>query len=210
MRILVLVIGVLAPLLCGGANVVQKTIQQSGGDYTSLSAWEAGRQTNCVTADSIEMAVIQGSWSAADTTSLTINGWTTDAARYIVITNSTSQHDGKRYDSAANAYRLDVTGSSAITVSEDFVRIYGLQVKVSVSAASIFYGVLSGTLDVGSTITIGNCIFTSGATANGSVIAIGISDADVSFNVYNCLIHGLLINSSRGIYVGAGVVNLFK
>src|SRR3989338_3544783 len=55
--------------------------------YTSLSAWEANYGgvdfTGCTTgdlvcADKIAVAQIDGVWTAADASSLTIVGWTTD------------------------------------------------------------------------------------------------------------------------------------
>src|SRR3990170_1219772 len=84
------------------ATTVTKTIKSSGGDYTSLSAWEAGQQGNLVTADQIQVAEC---YSMLDTSICVINGWTTDATRYIEIKTPVSErHDGKWNTSK---YRLE-------------------------------------------------------------------------------------------------------
>jgi hypothetical protein len=57
------------------------TIKESGGDYSSVAAWESAKQGNMVTADTIEKAVISGVWTAAEG-EINFTGWTCDATRY--------------------------------------------------------------------------------------------------------------------------------
>lgn len=175
-------------LSCSAATEVIKTIQASGGDYTTLSAWEAGRQTNCVTADSIEIGQIKGSWSSADTTAITISGWTTDATRYIVVTNSTSKHDGKRYGSAANAYSLEIADANALALNEEFVRVYGLQINITGMTADRI-GILINSVGTSYMILAYN-ILTGASVANGAALtAIAVLDSDVTVDIYNCIVH---------------------
>lgn len=68
------------------ATEVISTIRASGGDYTTLSAWEAGEQRNLVTADQIATAVCYNDWPTGLVDELDINGWTTDATRYVKVT----------------------------------------------------------------------------------------------------------------------------
>lgn len=68
------------------ATEVISTIRASGGDYTTLSAWEAGEQRNLVTADEIAVAVCYNDWPTGLVDELDINGWTTDATRYVKVT----------------------------------------------------------------------------------------------------------------------------
>ncbi len=79
------------------ATEVISTIKEDGtGDYTSLSAWEAGENRDLVALDEIAVAQIDGTWTNPDTTAVTIDGWVTDATRYIKIyTTATARHDGK-------------------------------------------------------------------------------------------------------------------
>jgi hypothetical protein len=86
------------------------TVQQSGGDYTTLNAALSNASTG--PNDTIN---IQGSWTAADTTSATIidDGLTIQCL-------GASKHPGY-YDTAQNHYRLRTTGSGhSLTLSGNF------------------------------------------------------------------------------------------
>ncbi|MCP4126926.1 MAG: hypothetical protein GY753_07680 [Gammaproteobacteria bacterium] len=77
------------------ATEVVKTIRSSGGDYTSLSAWESGEQTDLVSADEIAVAECYDDWPSGLNNSVDISGWTTDATRRIIIrTPASERHDG--------------------------------------------------------------------------------------------------------------------
>lgn len=105
-------------------TTVTSTIKSSGGDYTSLSAWEAAVQADIVAADQIQQAEC---YAFQDTTACTINGWTTDATRYIrIYTPSAERHAGV-FDAAK--YNIKLTGafSRPLTIVEEFVRVEGIQ-----------------------------------------------------------------------------------
>jgi hypothetical protein len=53
---------------------ITKTVKPSGGDYTSLSNWEAGEQADLVAAGNIAVAEC---YSMVDTTPVVVDGWTT-------------------------------------------------------------------------------------------------------------------------------------
>lgn len=57
-----------------------------GNYYTTLSAWEAGEQANLTTLDEIRTAVCYNDWPSGLSDELDINGWTTDATRYVRVT----------------------------------------------------------------------------------------------------------------------------
>ena len=48
--------------------------------YTSMSAWESAKNRDLITLDEQETLKIDGAWTNPDTTAVTIDGWTTDAA----------------------------------------------------------------------------------------------------------------------------------
>ena len=76
------------------ATTVTKIVDPDNGtgtDYTSLSAWEAGMQKDLVSADEISVAKCRCTGGTADTTAFSINGWTTDATRYIKIWTDPSE-----------------------------------------------------------------------------------------------------------------------
>jgi hypothetical protein len=66
-------------------TTVTSTIKPSGGDYTTLSAWEAAKQSNLVTADQVQVAECY-TFSGGLSDTLNISGSTTDATRYMKIT----------------------------------------------------------------------------------------------------------------------------
>ncbi len=94
--------------------------QVDGDNYFALagSANELGDTAYAV-------AKIDGTWSAADTTAVTIDGWETDADNYIKIyTTKTARHNGK-WDEGK--YRIE-TLVDTIVNQEDYVRVEGLQI----------------------------------------------------------------------------------
>jgi len=75
------------------------------------------------------VAKIDGAWSSADDTAVTIDGWTTDADHYVhIYTTAAARHNGKWDESA---YRIDDAGGyDILTVNEDYAKLDGLQIKV--------------------------------------------------------------------------------
>jgi hypothetical protein len=105
---------------------VTKTVKSSGGDYSSLSAWEAGQQGDLVAADEIRQAEC---YSFEDTTQTIINGSTTDTTRYLrAYTPASERHNGK-WDTSK--YRLIVSNADVIQVFDEYVRIEGLQLQTT-------------------------------------------------------------------------------
>ena len=80
----------------------------------------------------ISIAKIDSAWTAADTTAVVIDGWTTSATNYIKIyTTDSARHRGV-WDT--NKYHLELTGWTGIEVKEHNVRIDGLQVRIITTA----------------------------------------------------------------------------
>lgn len=105
-----------------------RTIKPSGGDYTSLSAWEAALPATLSEVETAECYAMQ------DTSGLTIDGCDTSAANYIrIYTPSTERHNG-RWDTSK--YRLDVSRNyeGTLAVYERYVRIEGLQFRNTANA----------------------------------------------------------------------------
>jgi hypothetical protein len=117
-------------------TTVTKTVKPSGGDYTSLSAAIAGEKVarpNLVTND--EILVIE-CYAMLDSTAVTVDGFTTDATRYVRITVPASErHNGTR---SPTKYRLVATADfgSTLNVLIDYCYVEGLQIRNSGTAAS--------------------------------------------------------------------------
>lgn len=92
--------------------------------YASLSEWEAARQA---VLSEVEECICEG--ATADSTGVTIDGWTTDASNYILIrTTQANRHSGK-WDTSK--YRLDASRAyyAVLEVYERYVRVEGIQAR---------------------------------------------------------------------------------
>jgi len=91
---------------------------------------------NLVTADEISIAEC---YAFQDTTAFEINGWTTDATRYIKIYTPTTptdeRHDGKW---STSGYRHEPSDSSCISLRENFINIHGIQFGTTPSASHCY------------------------------------------------------------------------
>lgn len=75
------------------ATVVSHVIAPSGGDYTSLSAWESAQKRNLVSADEIAEARMRTFSGGLNDSSAFNSGWTTDATRFIrIIADTDHRH----------------------------------------------------------------------------------------------------------------------
>lgn len=126
-----------------------RTVKPSGGDYTSLAAWEAGQQ-KVIAAGDTEQAEC---YAMADTTAVTIDGWTTAANAYIRIYTPASERHAGVWDTSK--YRLE-TATNILSILEDFVRLEGLQLRfTSTTVAATGLGIsATGAYD----IRVDNCL----------------------------------------------------
>jgi len=159
-----------------------KVVAPSGGDYTSLSAWEAGEQTNLVAAGDTHVVEIQGDWSGgADTSAVVVSGWTTDSTHDITIRTDAANRAGAKWD--ASKYVLNVPDSSTagIAIYSAHLRLVGVQVLLESTTSSTQYGVrtLTGS---GHVFVADGCYFrgtVNGGT--GAIVGIGSNNS----NAYN-------------------------
>jgi len=168
------------------ATTVTHTIRPSGGDYTSLSAWESGEQGD-LTGVRDEIAVAE-CYAMEDTTAVTVDGWTTSSTQYIKITVPTAErHDGKWNTSR---YRLVVSATDAyvLQVSEDFARLEGLQIQNT--STGNFPGGVNTIAGAGSVHYISHCI--SRATVGATTTQRGFNFRAGTTYVWNCLAYDWL------------------
>lgn len=193
-------------------TTVTKTVKSSGGDYTSLSAWEAGEQADLVALDQIRQAEC---YSMADTTAFTISGWTSDLTRYIrIFTPLSERHDGK-YNTSK--FRIEWTGSASPAnggivsiIGNDYVRIEGVQIKSTPLADFDHRGVTLGDGNfTAANAWISHCIFTMDhSQAGGSwryraIVGNGINGGGTAVTyIYNNLFHGLGDGGYSGTIAG--------
>lgn len=110
--------------------------------------------------------------AAPDTTAVVINGWTTSATNYILITAPAGERHNGTY--STSKYRLEYTnttnGTSAIEVGEDFVTLDGLQEFTILSSDIASYGIstsISG-VNSGAQLRIQHCIIRVSVPVSGT------------------------------------------
>lgn len=126
------------------ATTVVKTIG-TGGDYTTLQAWEDACPASLVGVDQIWQGQCKNQEFTSTTTLLTVSGTTVDATRYVELTtqagasfidNASAATNALRYN-AANGAAIRITAgyAAAINVSQNYTRINKLQIASSYSGA---------------------------------------------------------------------------
>jgi hypothetical protein len=162
------------------------TIASSGADYTSLSACEAGEQQDYVTGDKYGTWEITGNFT--DTTAVTVDGSTTNSTHWIEIrTTSTTFHGGK-WDTGK--YLLQVSDANALTMSQEFLVVDGLQVEVTNPSAN--YRVVAYFQDLASNtrVTMRHCILkaTGGSTYRDRAVFHETGSTTRPVYMYNCVV----------------------
>lgn len=107
-------------------TVVIKTLRASGGDYTTMSAWEAGEQADLVAADEQHVLECYDDWAGGLADFVFIQGWTTDATRNIVVKAAA----GHEYDPIADTgfYIRCTTLDNCIELNCDYIHLEDFKV----------------------------------------------------------------------------------
>lgn len=170
-----------------------KTIKVSGGDYTSLSAAEAGE-------DDLGDLVSRDEWmhfscyTMEDTTKVTVTGWTTDATRFIQIdTPSAARHAGE-WDTGK--YYLNISDGTAIYIAQKHVHITGLQFQFEETRAGYNASTgISSSWDYTGGLQVDKCIFRG---VNGGVNSNGLTGIYLNNSYF-----GEDIKIQNNIFIGA-------
>ena len=174
------------------ATEVIKTVKPSGGDYSSLAAWEAGEQRDLVAADEIAVAEC---YAMSDTTPVEVNGWTTDVTRYVKICTPTAERHGGKWNDTK--YMLEGVvlgvGGSVLKLSETAL-VEGLQVSFTSAGYQFVQGIYS---NGGNYADISKCIVK--AIVSGGTNACIRNNASIPFNVWNNIVYDNVGFASAGI-----------
>ena len=207
------------PNAASGGTGITNSLTGTDRAYSSLNAWEAARQADLPAGDIIEKVICSsddaGSTHLADTTPVTIDGWTTDATRYIQI-EAASSHGGKWNP---NIYRLEVVQSANdqnFRIQENYVRILGLQVKITLGASITTWQGMATSVSGVSNIFIDKCILVGDRSGYGITNSFGIqiddNNASSITTMRNCLMYGFEGGSSSDVGIAAwtvtGTVNI--
>lgn len=123
-----------------------KTIKSAGGDYSTLSAWEAALAGTLAGVEEAEC------YNFALAEDFALSGSTTSAANYIRIYTPTAQrHDGRSRAVSGTGFRISGTNASGtIRIANNHVRLEGLEIEGTSGGAAIaaVVGFASGANDI--------------------------------------------------------------
>ena len=168
------------------ATTIVHTIKASGGDYTSLSAWEAAQQRDLVAADEIEVAECYG---FIDTTATAVSGWTTGVNNYIIIRAHSSAKATVPMTTDGSRYLLLVSTASVTALSisaQQYTQVLDIQVETTSGNAN------THNFTTGTNTTFRNCVGRSAMVGNNG--GVWFSQGQVNVRLQNCI--GILINNT--------------
>lgn len=199
-------------------TTVVKTIG-TGGDYTTLQAWEDASPANLVTADQIwQGQCFNQEFFSSSAALLSVSGSTTDATRYKELTtyagasfidNANAQTNALRYNASNGAaIRGTYAWAGPVSVNESYFRISKVQIQSSTAVAFNGGGTTGMVMD--------KCIVENSGTSNEALKTYG------SCTVKNSLIVGrssgviALLSNGTNAYnctfarTGSGTANIFN
>lgn len=180
-------------------TTVTSTIKSAGGDYTSLSAWEAAKQADITLATGSDEIQQAECYDFTVTESVNIDGWTTDAGQYIrVYTPQAERHAG----TIAAGFRITSSSSSAIAIAENYVRIEGLVVKAAGDDSGIQCNTVSG---VGDVRVSHNVVVSNTGTSSGAGIDFNNTGSSVVVRISNNIVYDF--RNATNIGYGIGFLN---
>ncbi len=102
-----------------------RTVKTSAGDYTTLAAAIVGEADDLV-ADDVYLTI--ECYPMSDTAQVDVDGFTTDATRYIEINSPVGNRHAGTWNTSV--YRLECTdGADNLRIQDSFVRINSLQIR---------------------------------------------------------------------------------
>ena len=191
----------------GGSGETNAT---AGADraYASLAEWEAAEQQD-LTDGSGDTMTVHCNGTAADTTSLTVNGWITDNGQDITIQVDQDVRHGGKWD--ASAYRLSVANDTPLRIRDDHTAVIGLQIEKTAANANAKDVLLYNSIGAANSILVSECIVRASGTDAYTEAGIKFNDTSVLATVRNCVIYGggtLADVGNAGISSNAGAITV--
>lgn len=111
------------------------TVCESGGgcDYTTVAAAESAHEQDLVANDSALTFEIQNTWVSAEG-AWTVNGWTTDATRFLTITAVGAARASATF--STTAYRASTVTFAVIQLVESYTVLDGVQAETTETGAT--------------------------------------------------------------------------
>lgn len=196
------------------ATLVARTIDKGGaGDYPSHFAAEAanyGGSANHVTANEYIVATCTASTNAADTTTVTINGQTTDATRDITVTVAAAARSAGIVPTSGLKYRMNIAGAfDGIIVSISNVRLLYIPLLYSpTNGVRVAFLVYPGGL---SNVTMESCVAWQGnSQANTDGFGTYTGSGTISADFVNCIAKSFTLHGFGAIAAGGGTTHYYN
>ena len=183
------------------ATTITKIVDPDGtGDYTSLSNWEAGRQGDLTTLDTVEQAKCTSSGGTADTTACTIDGWTTDSSHYIKIYGDPAQiatYGNGEWSTSKYRLHMSTSNQYALTSTSGNIKLTDLQIRVdcpnNYTTSVCFY-------DQQDNIELLRCLFYANCNASGkyaNLAILGFYNTPTNTKIQSCIFYSDSLSGDR-------------
>lgn len=158
-----------------------KTIKSAGGDFTTLSAWEASLAGTLSNPEEAEC------YNFALSDDVGLAGSATSAANYIRIYTPTAQrHDGRSRAVSGTGFRISSTsGVGTIRNANNHVRLEGLEIEATSSGFALIGTVA---LSAGADIRVEKCIIHDALTGTSYTCTLTASNMALIFR--NNIVYG--------------------
>lgn len=198
-------------------TTVTKTIG-TGGDYTTLQAWEDASPANLVTSDQIWRGeCFNQEFFSSSAQLLSVSGTTTDATRYKELTtyagasfvdNASVQTNALRYNASNGAgIRSTYAWSAPVAVNESYFRISKMQISATTAVA------FNGGATTG--LVMDKCIVENSATVNEPLKTYGVCTVKNSLMVQRSTSTCAVLSNGTNAYnctfvrTGSSTSNIF-
>lgn len=119
------------------ATVVTHSIRASGGDYSTLEAWNSAEARDLVAADEIERAEVYNDWPSGLPTSITLGeSWITDNDRYVEITASEGERHTGEFGTGSKLFNNE-SHSILLNILATKLHISWLEIGIEDNSASV-------------------------------------------------------------------------
>lgn len=174
--------------------------------YSSLNAGENAEVTDLDSANDYLVFECRASSNSADTAAVLVSGWGTSTSDPLQIEASSGEEAVKTgWDTGR--YRLDVSGAIPIQITDDHVRLKGLQIKITNLAWS--YAVYIGNygINAGAKQHIDSCYITADATTDHGI---RVYEAQADVEIFNTIVTDEGGGLRGGIYIEVGAANILN
>jgi len=161
------------------------TIKSSGGDYTTLTAWEAAQAATLSAPAEAEC------YNFALDDTLQISGITTSSSNYIrIYTPTAERHDGRSRAVSGTGFRIQrsADGGATVSIAANHVRFEGVEVAGTSTSTTVFTCEFGTFASGANDIRIEQCIIHD--TRTGTSYTANFSVANLVMALRNTIIYG--------------------